>query len=45
MFGSQLVDYIWALMEEVCDWGWAVRFQKPMPGSGFLSAYGLQIKR
>ena len=27
-----------ALLEEVCHWGWALRFQKPMPGPTSLPA-------
>jgi hypothetical protein len=30
-----------ALLEEVCHWEWALRFQMPMPSPVFLSAYGL----
>ena len=26
-----------ALLEEVCDWGWALRFQKPLPSPVSLS--------
>ena len=26
-----------ALLEEVCHWGWALRFQKPMPGPVSIS--------
>ena len=35
--GVVLLETVQPYLEEVCDWGWTLRLQKPVPGPAFLS--------